>query len=51
MTACLRVHKLRAFVSEFGGSNTAECADMLKGILDYMAANEEYIGWTACARG
>jgi hypothetical protein len=51
VTVWLREHKLKAFITEFGGSNTTACTTMLNGILDYMAANEEYIGWTAWAAG
>lgn len=45
VTAWLRGRKLKMFASEFGGSNTTQCADMLNGMLAYMAANEEYIGY------
>ncbi|SPQ21567.1 527d8d77-a4a9-4c69-9b9f-50e02667cd75 [Thermothielavioides terrestris] len=51
VTAWLREHKLKAFITEFGGSNTTSCTTMLNGILDYMAQNDEYIGWTAWAAG
>ncbi|KAL2132839.1 hypothetical protein VTI74DRAFT_3238 [Chaetomium olivicolor] len=51
VTAWLREHRLKAFITEFGGSNTTACTTMLNGILDYMAQNEEYIGWTAWAAG
>jgi len=51
VTAWLRENKLKAFITEFGGSNTTACATMLNGLLDYMAQNEEYIGWTAWAAG
>ncbi|KAK3377529.1 glycoside hydrolase superfamily [Podospora didyma] len=51
VTAWLKEHKLKAFITEFGGSNTTECKTMLSGMLDYMAQNEEYIGWTAWAAG
>ncbi|KAK3325966.1 glycoside hydrolase superfamily [Apodospora peruviana] len=51
VTAWLKEHKLKAFITEFGGSNTTACVTMLNGMLDYMAQNEEYIGWTAWAAG
>ncbi|KAK4189159.1 endoglucanase 1 [Podospora australis] len=51
LTGWLKEHKLKAFITEFGGSNTTACATMLNGILDYMSQNEEYIGWTAWAAG
>jgi endoglucanase len=50
-TAWLKQHNLKAFITEFGGSNTTACRDMLNTMLDYMASNEEYIGWTAWAAG
>lgn len=51
VTAWLREHGLKGFITEFGGSNTTACTGMLNGMLDYMAENEEYIGWTAWAAG
>ncbi|ERS98715.1 endoglucanase 1 [Sporothrix schenckii ATCC 58251] len=50
-TAWLRENNLKAFITEFGASNATGCADMLGAMLDYMAANDEYIGWTAWAAG
>ncbi len=44
-------HELKAFVTEFGGSNTTDCHAMLDEMLDYMANNTEYIGWTAWSAG
>lgn len=51
LTAWLKQHGIKALVSEFGGSNTTGCADMLKDALAYMSGNEEYIGWAAWAAG
>lgn len=51
LTSWLQEHSLKAFVSEFGGSNTTECATMLTEALAYMSDNEEYIGWSAWAAG
>jgi len=51
VTAWLKQNKLKAFITEFGGSNTTACMTMLNDMLDYMAKNEEYIGWTAWAAG
>ncbi|KAK0745511.1 glycoside hydrolase family 5 protein [Schizothecium vesticola] len=51
VTAWLKEHRLKAFITEFGGSNTPACVTMLNDMLDYMAKNEEYIGWTAWAAG
>jgi endoglucanase len=51
LTAWLKETGLKAMVTEFGGSNSAGCADMLSGALEYLESNEEYIGWTAWAAG
>lgn len=51
LTAWLRQYGIKAVVSEFGGSNTTGCADMLTDALNYMSDNEEYIGWAAWAAG
>ncbi|PSR99209.1 endoglucanase 1 [Coniella lustricola] len=51
LTAWLKHHQLKAVISEFGGSNTTGCADLLTEALAYMADNEEYIGWSAWAAG
>jgi len=51
LTAWLKQHNLKAFITEFGGSNTTACATMLGDLLTYMETNPEYIGWTAWAAG
>ncbi|KAI0467979.1 glycoside hydrolase family 5 protein [Xylaria cf. heliscus] len=51
LTAWLKTNNLKAFITEFGGSNNTGCATMLKDMLNYMSSNEEYIGWTAWAAG
>ncbi|KAB5575433.1 glycoside hydrolase superfamily [Coniochaeta sp. 2T2.1] len=51
LTAWLKQHGLKAFITEFGGSNTTGCATMLNDLLTYMETNPEYIGWTAWAAG
>lgn len=51
VTAWLKEHGLKAFITEFGGSDTADCHTMLDGMLTYMENNPEYIGWTAWAAG
>ena len=38
-------------ITEFGAANTTECAPYITNIIDYMADNEEYIGWSAWAAG
>lgn len=51
LTAWLKENKLKAMVTEFGGSDTEQCAEMLTDALEYLETNEEYIGWTAWAAG
>jgi endoglucanase len=38
-------------ITEFGGANNTGCATMLTDMINYMAENPEYIGWTAWAAG
>jgi endoglucanase len=38
-------------ITEFGGANNTQCATYLTDIINYMANNPEYIGWTAWAAG
>ncbi|KAK6068382.1 cellulase [Seiridium cupressi] len=51
LTAWLTENNLKAFITEFGGSNSTSCQEMLPDILNYMSDNPEYIGWTAWAAG
>lgn len=51
LTAWLKQYNLKAFVSEFGGNNNTKCDTQIKGAINYMANNPEYIGWTAWAAG
>ncbi|KAI0009063.1 endoglucanase 1 [Xylariaceae sp. FL0662B] len=51
VTAWLKEHNLKAFITEFGGHNNTGCATMLADMVSYMADNDEYIGWTAWAAG
>jgi endoglucanase len=51
LTSWLQQHNLSAMVTEFGGSNTTTCYDMLTDALGYMANNTNYIGWSAWAAG
>ncbi|KAI1127883.1 glycoside hydrolase family 5 protein [Nemania abortiva] len=51
LTAWLKTNNLKAFITEFGGANNTGCATMLEDMINYMATNEEYIGWTAWAAG
>ena len=38
-------------ITEFGAANGTECSSYVTDIIDYMADNSEYIGWTAWAAG
>jgi endoglucanase len=38
-------------ITEFGGANGTECDSYITGIIDYMAQNNVYIGWSAWAAG
>jgi endoglucanase len=38
-------------ITEFGAANGTQCDPYLTDIINYMADNEEYIGWTAWAAG
>jgi endoglucanase len=38
-------------ITEFGASNGTECSSYVSDIINYMANNDEYIGWTAWAAG
>ncbi|KAI1848691.1 hypothetical protein JX265_005682 [Neoarthrinium moseri] len=51
LTGWLKTNKLKAFITEFGGSNSTSCQKMVPEMLNYMAKNPEYIGWTAWAAG
>lgn len=51
LTAWLRENNFKAMITEFGGSNTTSCEELLTEALAYMEGNEEYIGWTAWAAG
>lgn len=44
-------NNLKAFITEFGGSNSTSCQAMVPDMVNYMAENPEYIGWTAWAAG
>jgi endoglucanase len=38
-------------ITDFGGANGTECDSYLTGIVDYMADNSVYIGWSIWAAG
>ncbi|ELU45127.1 Cellulase domain-containing protein [Rhizoctonia solani AG-1 IA] len=45
------IHPSRAIVGETGGGQNANCYAQIKEMLNYLAANDEYIGWTGWAAG
>ncbi|KAF2471899.1 glycoside hydrolase family 5 protein [Lindgomyces ingoldianus] len=51
VTSWLKQNNYKAMITEFGGSNTTQCASMLTDFIKYMDANDVYIGWTAWAAG
>jgi endoglucanase len=51
LTAWLKQYGFKAMITEFGAANGTECASYVSDIINYMASNEEYIGWTAWAAG
>lgn len=51
LTAWLQEYGYKAMITEFGGANGTQCAPYISDIVDYMAANDVYIGWTAWAAG
>jgi len=51
LTSWLQEHNLKAVISEFGGSNDPTCLELVPQMLEYLAANDVYIGWTAWAAG
>ncbi|KAB8291741.1 hypothetical protein EYC80_006536 [Monilinia laxa] len=51
LTHWLQKYNLKAMITEFGGANGTECAPYIEGLIDYMAQNDVYIGWTAWAAG
>jgi endoglucanase len=51
LTSWLQEYGFKAMISEFGGANGTECDSYITGIIDYMAQNDVYIGWSAWAAG
>lgn len=49
LTAWLKQYGFKAMITEFGAANSTECSSYVTDIVNYMAANDEYIGWTAWA--
>lgn len=51
LTTWLQQYGFKAMITEFGAANGTECASYVTDIINYMAENDEYIGWTAWAAG
>jgi endoglucanase len=51
LTSWLKQYKFKAMITEFGAANGTQCAGYVQELIKYMAANDEYIGWTAWAAG
>ncbi|KIM95960.1 glycoside hydrolase family 5 protein [Oidiodendron maius Zn] len=51
LTAWLNQYGLKAMITEFGAANGTECESYVIDIIDYMADNDAYIGWSAWAAG
>lgn len=51
LTTWLRENNLKAVLSEFGGGNNENCFQQVDELVKYMAANDEWIGWTIWAAG
>ncbi|KZV83052.1 glycoside hydrolase [Exidia glandulosa HHB12029] len=51
LTTWLKQNNLKALVGEFGAGNNDNCRDFVGDLLDYIEANDEYIGWAAWAAG
>ncbi|KAJ7776089.1 endoglucanase 1 [Mycena olivaceomarginata] len=51
VTTWLRQNHLKAVLSEFGGGNNENCFQQVDELVKYLAANDEWIGWTIWAAG
>ncbi|KAJ7075923.1 endoglucanase 1 [Mycena belliarum] len=51
VTAWLRDNNLKAVLSEFGGGNNKNCFQFVDDLVKYLAANDEWIGWSIWAAG
>jgi endoglucanase len=51
LTTWLQENNLKAIVSEFGGSDDPTCLELVPELINYLAENDEYIGWSAWAAG
>ncbi|KAH8672843.1 glycoside hydrolase superfamily [Tricladium varicosporioides] len=51
LTTWLQTYGFKAMITEFGAANGTQCASYVTDMVNYMAANDVYIGWTAWAAG
>ncbi|KAJ7674044.1 endoglucanase 1 [Mycena polygramma] len=51
LTTWLQENNLKAVLSEFGGGNNENCFEQVDDLVKYLAANNEWIGWTIWAAG
>ncbi len=51
LTAWLQQYGFKAMITEFGAANGTQCASYVSDMVNYMAQNDVYIGWTAWAAG
>jgi len=51
LTTWLKENNLKAVISEFGGGDNQNCFDFMNDMLEYLADNDEYIGWSIWAAG
>jgi len=51
LTSWLQENKLKAIVSEFGLADNQNCFNFADDLLNYLTANDVYIGWAAWAAG
>lgn len=51
LTTWLNKYGFKAMITEFGAANGTQCASYVTDMVNYMAQNDAYIGWTAWAAG
>lgn len=51
LTEWLNEYGLKAVISEFGAGANSDCYEYVEDLLQYLAANDAYIGWSAWAAG
>ena len=51
LTSWLKQYGFKAMITEFGAANGTQCDSYVTDMINYMANNDVYIGWTAWAAG